>query len=77
MKRKDAVRSPELINSGSNNTSDSENSVGAVLRRAKRDLILSRIVYGILFLLVIALLFLAYSFGYIGDAIEKFYALMG
>lgn len=77
MKRKDAVRSPELINSGTNKTSDSENSVGAVLRRARRDLILSRIVYCILILLLLALLFLAYSFGYVNEAIDRFFALMG
>lgn len=77
MKSNDAVRSPVLINSGSIKNSDSKSSVGAVLKKAQRDLFISRIVSVFLFLLLIALLFLAYSYGLHEEIIDRFFSLMG
>ncbi len=77
MKDKDAVRSPELINSGANKVSDSKSSVGAVLRKANRDLIISRIVYVVLIILLVALLFLAYNFGYLTYFVDKAFEMIG
>ncbi|MCQ2482161.1 MAG: hypothetical protein MJ153_01570 [Clostridia bacterium] len=77
MKNKDAVRSPEFINSGVNKVSDSKSSVGSILRKANRDLIISRIVYAVLIVLLVAILFLAYNFGYLTYLVDKAFELIG
>lgn len=64
MKHNNSVRRPSLANSKINTDKSSSLSIGDSLRKAKTNLIFSRLLLGILVVLAITLIFVAIYMGY-------------
>jgi len=77
VKSKISVRRPSLAHSSLSRDTEERVPLGDILRKAQRDLLLRRIAYGLLLLLVVALIVLAIVNGYAEQLIDKFYALLG
>ena len=64
MKHENTVRTPSLANSRINTDSTANLSIGDTLRRAKKNLFFSRCLMGIIAVLILTLLFVAFFTGY-------------
>lgn len=64
MKHDNSVRRPSLANSKINTDKSASLSIGDSLRKAKTNLIFSRLLLGILVILVITVAFIAVYMGY-------------
>ncbi|WP_034442112.1 hypothetical protein [Butyrivibrio sp. AE2032] len=64
MKHNNSVRRPSLANSKINTDKSSSLSIGDSLRKAKTNLIFSRLLLGILVVLAITVIFVAIYMGY-------------
>ena len=74
VKNNTSVRKPALANSGKKGE---EMSVGDVLRKAKKELLVKRIVYGLLLVLVASAVVVLISLGYIDRFIDILYTMLG
>lgn len=72
-----SVRKPALAHSEISGDKDNQLSIGAVMRKAKRELFLRRVVYGILLVLLITFIAYVIALGYAEDLVDKFFSLMG
>ena len=73
MKSSSSVRRPSLVDSRTNgNTNDA--SVGATLRKAKKDLFFRRCLIGIFLVLLITLIVALFTLGYAGQLVDKIIA---
>ncbi|MBO4242241.1 MAG: hypothetical protein IKT14_03495 [Clostridiales bacterium] len=77
MKPRMSVRRPSLAHSSLSRTSEEKIPVGDVLRKAQRDLLLKRICYGLLIVILIALIVAGVVMGYAAQFVDWFYALLG
>lgn len=64
MKHDNSVRRPSLANSKINTDKSAQLSIGDSLRKAKTNLIFSRLLVGILLIMAVTLLFIAIYMGY-------------
>ena len=64
MKHDNSVRRPSLANSKLNTDKSASLSIGDSLRKAKTNLIFSRLLIGILLILAITVIFIAIYMGY-------------
>lgn len=64
MKHDNSVRRPSLANSKINTDKSASLSIGDSLRKAKTNLIFSRLLIGILLILAITVIFIAIYMGY-------------
>ena len=74
MKNNTSVRRPALANSGKK---DDDRSVGDVLRKAKKELLIRRIVYGVLLFLLVAAVYVLIRFGLVDRFVDIFYSMLG
>lgn len=72
-----SVRKPALAHSEISGDKDNQLSIGAVMRKAKRELFLRRVVYGILLVLLLTLIAYVITLGYAEDIVDRFFSLMG
>lgn len=77
MRSSSSVRKPALAHSEISGDKDNQLSIGAVMRKAKRELFLRRVVYGILLVLLITFIAYVIALGYAEDLVDKFFSLMG
>ncbi len=70
MKRENAVRRPSLASSMINNDNGSNLSIGDTLRKAKTNLFFSRCLVGILAVVVVTIIFVAFYTGYAAPLID-------
>ena len=77
MKHRMSVRRPSLAHSNLSGTSEEKIPVGDVLRKAQKDLLMKRICYGLLLVIVIALIAASVVMGYAAQFVDWFYALLG
>ena len=75
MKSGSQVRRPSLVSSGKVNDSQSQ-SVGDVMRKAKRDLFFSRCVIGIVAALLVFLIAVLIYNGLFGELVDRILAFM-
>ena len=64
LKHENTVRTPSLANSRINTDSTANLSIGDTLRRAKKNLFFSRCLMGIVAVLILTMLFVAFFTGY-------------
>ena len=64
MKHENSVRRPSLANSKINTDKSASLSIGDSLRKAKTNLIFSRLLIGILLILAVAVIFITIYMGY-------------
>ncbi|MBE7070934.1 MAG: hypothetical protein E7386_10640 [Ruminococcaceae bacterium] len=64
MKHENTVRTPSLANSRINTDSSANLSIGDTLRKAKKNLFFSRCLMGIMAVLILTALFVAFFTGY-------------
>lgn len=64
MRHNNSVRRPNLANSKINTDKSSSLSIGDSLRKAKTNLIFSRLLIGILGILIVTVIFIAVYMGY-------------
>ena len=64
MKHDNSVRRPSLANSKINTDKSAQLSIGDSLRKAKTNLIFSRLLVGILLIMAVTVLFIAIYMGY-------------
>ena len=64
MKHENTVRTPSLANSRINTDSTANLSIGDTLRKAKKNLFFSRCLIGVLAVLLLTFLFVAFFFGF-------------
>ncbi len=64
MKHENSVRRPSLANSKINTDKSASLSIGDSLRKAKTNLIFSRLLIGILLVLAVTVIFIAIYMGY-------------
>lgn len=74
MKNNTSVRRPALANSGKK---DDDRSVGDVLRKAKKELLIRRIVYGVLLFLLVAAVYVLIRLGLVDRFVDIFYSMLG
>ena len=72
-----SVRKPALAHSEISGDKDNQLSIGAVMRKAQRELFLRRVVYGMLIALLIAFIGYIITLGYAEDLVDRFFSLMG
>ncbi len=77
MRSSSSVRKPALAHSEISGDKDNQLSIGAVMRKAKRELFLRRVVYGILLVLLLTLIAYVITLGYAEDIVDRFFSLMG
>lgn len=77
MRSSSSVRKPALAHSEISGDKDNQLSIGAVMRKAKKDLFLRRVVYGILLVLLLTFIVYVITLGYAEDLIDRFFSLMG
>ena len=77
MRNHTSVRKPSLTHSNIRKGSDAELSVGDILRREKKNLLLMRILLIMFIILVITAIVTAGVLGYLDGLIDKIYDLMG
>lgn len=70
MKHENTVRTPSLANSRINTDSTANLSIGDTLRRAKKNLFFSRCLIGIVAILILTALFVAFFTGYAGAFLD-------
>ncbi len=70
MKHENTVRTPSLANSRINTDSTANLSIGDTLRRAKKNLFFSRCLIGIVAILILTVLFVAFFTGYAGTFLD-------
>ena len=70
MRHENAVRAPSLANSRINTDNRSNLSIGDTLRKAKTNLFFSRCLAGILAVVVITAVFVAFYMGYTGPLFD-------
>ena len=70
MKHENTVRTPSLANSRINTDSTANLSIGDTLRRAKKNLFFSRCLIGIVAILILTMLFVAFFTGYAGAFLD-------
>ncbi len=70
MKHENTVRTPSLANSRINTDSTANLSIGDTLRRAKKNLFFSRCLIGIVAILILTVLFVAFFTGYAGAFLD-------
>ena len=70
MRHENTVRAPSLANSSINTDSRSNLSIGDTLRKAKTNLFFSRCLTGILVVVVITAIFVAFYMGYAGPLFD-------
>ena len=64
MKHENTVRTPSLANSRINTDSTANLSIGDTLRKAKKNLFFSRCLMGLIAVLIVTLLFVAFFTGF-------------
>ena len=74
MKNNTSVRRPALANSGKK---DDDRSVGDVLRKAKKELLIRRIVDGVLLFLLVAAVYVLIRLGLVDRFVDIFYSMLG
>ena len=77
MKNKINIRRPSLAKGTTGNKHGEALPVGDVLRKAKKDLLLSRCLYGVIAALVIAIIVFAVINGYLDSLVDSFFSLIG
>ena len=70
MKHENTVRTPSLANSRIITDSTANLSIGDTLRRAKKNLFFSRCLIGIVAILILTVLFVAFFTGYAGAFLD-------
>ena len=70
MRHENTVRAPSLANSRINTDSRSNLSIGDTLRKAKTNLFFSRCLAGILVVVVVTAIFVAFYMGYAGPLFD-------
>ena len=70
MKHENTVRTPSLANSRINTDSTANLSIGDTLRRAKKNLFFSRCLIGIVEILILTVLVVAFFTGYAGTFLD-------
>ncbi|MBO4637927.1 MAG: hypothetical protein J5685_12390 [Clostridiales bacterium] len=74
MKNNTSVRRPALAGNGKR---DDDISVGDVLRKAKKELLIKRIVYGVLLFLFAAAVFVIFRLGLVDRFVDVLYSMLG
>ena len=77
LKSHTSVRKPSLATTTARKSNSDEMSVGDVLRKAKKNLLVTLILQIVLVVLLLVGIFLAYYYGYIELLIGKLIDLMG
>ena len=77
MRHENTVRAPSLANSQINTDSRSNLSIGDTLRKAKTNLFFSRCLAGILVVVVVTAIFVAFYMGYAGPLFDVVNSAVG
>lgn len=71
-----SIRKPSMSATSVSTSIGGNETVGDVLRKAKKELILSRICYGLFLLVLVALIVYLFVAGYVGMLVDEFFALL-
>ncbi|MCQ2515641.1 MAG: hypothetical protein MJ094_02120 [Saccharofermentans sp.] len=71
-----SIRKPTMSATSVSSSIGGNETVGDVLRKAKKELILSRICYGLFLLVLVALIVYLFVAGYVGMLVDEFFALL-
>lgn len=71
-----SVRRPDIGNTSAEGINSADMSIGDIMRKAKSNLILMRVLYVLVLLIVIALVIFAVVTGFAADCLDRFFSLM-
>ncbi|MCQ2527541.1 MAG: hypothetical protein MJ108_00310 [Saccharofermentans sp.] len=71
-----SVRRPDIGNTSAEGINNADMSIGDIMRAAKKNLILTRVLYALLLLIILALFIYAIVTGFAADCLDKFFSLM-
>lgn len=77
LKNNTSVRKPSLAYSNTSRNNKNDLSVGDTLRKARRNLLIRRFLFGMLAVILVTAIVAVVVLGYADGFIDSFYAMMG